>query len=170
VPLGPRTSHDPAHGTRTMDAFRQWLARARDDGAANPFAGEPSWSPERRFERLYDRLALPGMTRAARYDLLVTIGRLGVSDVDPGSLQLVQARGESAGDATLIAAKRVFGIGDPLLLERRAAALAGTAAVPLAAFDLALANWGAQQRAPMGVAPDTQDSDALERMRSGLGL
>src|SRR5262249_38656874 len=56
IPLGPRTSHDPARGSQTLAAFRQWLGRASGGAGANPFAGEPSWSPERRFERLYDRL------------------------------------------------------------------------------------------------------------------
>lgn len=168
VPLGPRTSHDPARGSRTLEAFRQWLARAV--GPPGALAGESSWTPERRFERLYERLALPGLARAARYDLLVTAGRLGLSDVDAGSLNLVQAGGETTADATLSAAKRVFGIGEPLLLERRAAALADAAVVPIAALDLALSNWGAQQRASMGVAPGTHDETALEGARAALGL
>jgi hypothetical protein len=119
---------------------------------------------------MYDRLALPGLNRAARYDFLVTLGRLGIADLQPGSLQLVQARGESPPDATLAAAKRVFGIGDPLLLERRAAALAQSAAVPLAALAPALASWGAEQRASGGVPADTLDADALARARAALGL
>jgi hypothetical protein len=169
VPLGPRSSHDASHGTRTLDAYKRWLTRA-SDGAGDPFAGEPSWTPARRFERLYERLALPGLTRAARYDLLVSLERLGVSAVEADSLQLVQARGEPAGDAALLAAKRVFGIGDPLLLERRAAALADAAGVPIAALDLALANWGAAERASMGVSPDTRDATALQDASDALGV
>ena len=43
--------------------------------------------------------------------------------------------------------KRVFGIGDPLNLDRRAAALAEAVSIPPEALDLALANWGAGERA-----------------------
>ena len=66
------------------------------------------------------------------------------------------------------AAKRVFGIGDPLLLERRAGALAAAAEVPLEALDLALANWAAPERATAGFpasggegAPATEAAGAL---------
>ena len=45
-------------------------------------------------------------------------------------------------DATTLAAKRVFGIGDPILLSRRANELAEEAGVPVEALDLALFNWG----------------------------
>jgi hypothetical protein len=64
-------------------------------------------------------------------------GRLGVVDVDPSSLQLGRET-----DATVLAAKRVFGIGDAINLHRRAADLAGAVEVPIAALDLALVNWG----------------------------
>jgi hypothetical protein len=37
-------------------------------------------------------------------------------------------------------------------------------------LDLALANWGAGQRATMGVAPDVQDEGALQGARRALGL
>ena len=73
---------------------------------------------------VFERLALPGFARMGRYELLVTLGRLGLYELLPDSLQLAGARGLSAEDLTTLAAKRVFGIGDPLLLERRAAALA----------------------------------------------
>jgi hypothetical protein len=64
----------------------------------------------------------------------------------------------------------VFGIGDPLHLERRARALAEAVSTPLEAFDLALANWGAGKRATLGVPADPSDRDALERVRDALGL
>ena len=76
----------------------------------------------------------------------------------PDALHLGGARGLSAEDPTTLAAKRVFGIGDPLLLERRAAALADAAAVPVEALDLALANWAAPQRATLGFPAQTGDA------------
>jgi len=187
VPLGPRTSHDPARGAETLIAYRQWVRRAGSPGASSAassvgdgaagggsqelaFAGDPGWSPERRFERLFERLALPGFARIGRYDLLVTLGRLGLYELRASSLYLGGARGLSADDPTTLAAKRVFGIGDPLLLERRAAALAEAASVPVEALDLALANWAAAQRATLGLAPDTLDPDAFERAGEALGL
>ena len=72
-------------------------------------------------------------------------------------------------DATL-AAKRVFAIGDALLLERRAAALAEAMSVPVAALELALANWGTGERATLGFPPESTDDDVLQRGRRALGL
>lgn len=130
--LGPRTSHDPARGDRTVAAYRAWAARAGSQEAA--IAGDGTWTPERRFQRVFERLSLPGLTRAARYDLLVTLGRLGVAETRPTAL------GFDA-DATTLAAKRVFGIGDTILLERRARALAEALDLPIETLDLALFNW-----------------------------
>jgi hypothetical protein len=70
-----------------------------------------------------------------------------------------------------LAAKRVLGIGDPLLLERRAAELAAACEVPLESLDLGLYNWERGERATMGVGPWVDgDEDALASSRSGLGL
>src|SRR6185295_7930243 len=44
-------------------------------------------------------------------------------------------------DPTTIAAKRVFGIGDAMNLQRRASDLANAAGVPMEALDLGLLNW-----------------------------
>jgi len=163
VPLGIRTAHDPARGTKTLDAYRAWAARAGSQAAA--FGGEPSWTPERRFARAFERLALPGMHRDARFDLLVTLGRLGAYDLRAGSLQF-----GGANEAT-IAAKRALGIGDTLLLERRAAELATAAELPLEALDLGLHNWGAGTRCTMGLEPTAEpDPAALESTRAALGL
>jgi hypothetical protein len=156
VARGPRTSHDPAAGERTVLAYRAWAQR--QGGQSTAFAGESSWTPERRFDRLFERLALQGFTRAGRYDLLVTLGRLGVADLRASSLQLTD-------DAATTAAKRVFGIGDKLLLERRARDLADAVEVPIEALDLALFNWGAVggRRATMGSAaiPDAGERDEI---------
>jgi hypothetical protein len=78
--------------------------------------------------------------------------------------------GLSSGDLTTLAAKRLFAIGDPIHLERRAAALSEALAVPLETLDLALANWTAPQRATLGFPPDRSDLAALERAREALGL
>jgi len=154
VDLGMRTSHDRAFGERTVRAYRSWAQRSGGQGQA--FEGESAWTPERRFDRIYERLALPGFGRAGRYDLLVTLGRLRVVDVRATSLEL-------AGDATTIAAKRVFGIGDKMLLERRARDLADATEVPIEALDLALFNWAAPERgrATMGstvAAPEDEQA------------
>ena len=134
VELGPRSSVDRSTAERTVLAYRAWAQRA--GGQAAGFGGEPTWTPERRFDRLFERLALPGFGRAGRYELLVMLGRLGVVQARPAALQLTD-------DATTVAAKRVFGIGDKLLLERRAGALARAAELPIEALDLALFNWAA---------------------------
>ena len=163
VPTGRRTAHEPARGTRTLDAYRAWAARAGSQAVA--FNGEPAWSPERRFARAFERLALPGFHRDARFDLLVTLGRLGVYDLRAGSLQFGGA------NETTVAAKRALGIGDTLLLERRAADLAEAAALPLEALDLGLYNWGSGKRCYMGLETTAEpDPGALESTRAALGL
>jgi hypothetical protein len=170
VPLGPRTAHDAARGSETLAAYRAWAERAGSQQAA--FAGEDAWSPQRRFARAFERLALRGLHRDARYDLLVALGRLGVLELEADLLQL------GGGDETTVAAKRVFGIGDTLLLERRAADLAAAGDVPLAALDLALWNWnrparpGAaeRERAALGTPGLAPDADAYARVAAALGL
>jgi hypothetical protein len=168
VPLGPRSSHDPARGAATLDAYRGWYRQAGSQLLA--FTGDESWTAQRRFERLFERLALPGLSRAARYELLVLLGSLGVYELQAASLQLGGARVGAAEDPTATAAKRLFAIGDPLLLERRAAALADALAVPVAALDLALANWSCEQRATLGFPPGVADRETLELAREQLGL
>lgn len=134
------------------------------------FTGDPSWGPERRFERVFERLALPGFTRAGRYELLVLLGRLDLYPLIPDSLHLASGGGPAAEDPTTLAAKRVFGIGDAILLERRASALAEAASLPAEALDLAFANWIAPQPATLGFAPETHDAGAFERVSAALGL
>lgn len=162
LPRGPRSSHDPARGDETLQAYRAWAARHGGQEAA--FTGDAAWSPDRRFARIFERLALPGLGRAGRYELLVALGRLGLYDLHPAALHV-------DGDATTLAAKRVLGIGDRINLERRAAALAEGLDVPMAALDLALFNWSQPitERATMGsgAAPDPA---LRELLGEALGL
>jgi len=169
VPLGPRSSHSPGRGASTLIAYRQWVQRA-GGSQATAFSGDPAWTPQRRFERVFERLAIAGFGRAGRYELLVTLGHLGLYELLADSLHLAGTGALALEDLTTQAAKRVFGIGDPLLLERRAAALTEAIAVPVETLDLALANWGAPQRATMGFPPDTHDEGALTRALDALGL
>jgi hypothetical protein len=163
VPTGPRGAHSGSGAQRTIEAYRAWAARSGSQAAA--FAGEPSWTPERRFARVYERLALPGLTRGARFDLLSTLGRLGVYELRAGALHL------GGSDSVTLAAKRVLGIGDPLLLERRAAELAAACELPLEAFALGLYNWERGSRATMGIRPDQEPDEAfVAAARQGLGL
>lgn len=162
--LGPRTTVDPKQPARTADAYRAWVAR--NGSQASAYAGEASWTPQRRFARLYERLSLPGFARAGRFELLTSIGRLGLAEIEPGELRF----GEAA-DATTIAAKRVFGIGDSYLLEQRAAALVEESGVPFAALDLALFNFEQtpQRRATMGATAEA-DPELAEAIEDALGV
>jgi hypothetical protein len=168
IPLGPRSSYDPTRGAATLEAYRAWYRQTGSQLSA--FTGDESWSPQRRFERLFERLALPGLSRAARYELLVLLGSLGVYELQAGSLQLSGTRVGASEDPTVTAAKRIFAIGDPLLLERRAVTLAEALAVPIAALDLALANWTSERRATLGFEPGVADSATLELAREQLAL
>ena len=163
VRTGPRTAHAPSRGGRTLDAYRTWASRAGSQAAA--FTGDDAWTPERRFARAFERLALPGLYRDARFDLLVTLGRLGVYDLQGSSLAL-----GGANDVT-VGAKRALGIGDPMLLERRASDLAQACGVALEALDLGLHNWQRAERATLGLGPEAEpDPQTLASVRAALGL
>jgi hypothetical protein len=165
VRTGPRSAHDPARGTKTLEAYRAWAARAGSQAVG--YTGDAAWAPERRFARAFERLALPGLHRDARFDLLVTLGRLGVYDMRAGSLAL-----GGVNDVT-VGAKRAFGIGDSLLLERRASDLARACDLPLEALDLGLHNWQRGERATLGLGADAEpepEPEAVPAIRGALGL
>ncbi len=156
----PRFDDDPGlpdDRARTVAAYRQWAARAGSQSAG--FTGEADWSPQRRFARVFERLALPGMTRAARFELLVTLGAAGLYELVPDQLQLSVEE-----DTTTQAAKRILLSGDKMLLERRARDLAAACELPLAALDRALALWG-----DPGAEIETAD-ELPGAMRSALTL
>jgi hypothetical protein len=166
--VGPRSASDPGRGPETIVAYRRWAQRAGTQAEA--FTGEAHWDAERRFARAFERLALPGFPRTARFDLLVALGRTGRYEMRAGSLLLA---GAAAYDDTAVAAKRVFGIADPLLIDRRAAALAEVCEVPLEALDLALFNWqrGEDERATLAAGPGPRaDSAGRERAAAALGV
>jgi hypothetical protein len=165
VSTGPRTAHDPTRGAGTLEAYRAWAGRAGTQARA--FGGEPEWMPERRFARAFERLALPGFHRDPRFDLLVTLGSLGVFELRAGTLAL------GGSDEVTLAAKRVLGIGDAMLLERRAEQLAEGCGVPLAALDLGLFNWGRppDERATLGLDPATEPNGAtVDAARGALSV
>ena len=166
VPLGPRTSHDPARGGETLVAYRRFAEHAGSQQRA--FTGEPEWAPQRRFERVFERLALPGFGRMGRYDLLITLGRLGLYELRADSLHLGTRTTLFASDPTPQAAKRIFGIGDPIHIERRATVLAQALSTPIEALDLALANWSSEERVTLGFPADTKDAHAVERAAAAL--
>ena len=73
IPLGPRSSHDPAPGRQDVRGLLQWVERGgsaqRPDPGPSRDAGGGRWrllwSAERRFARVFERLALPGFARRA---------------------------------------------------------------------------------------------------------
>jgi hypothetical protein len=160
---GPRGVHESGLALRTPTAYRAWAGRAGSQAAA--FSGEPSWTPERRFARVFERLSLPGFHRGARFELLTTLGQTGTYEMTPGALSL------GGSDPVALGAKRLLGIGDPMLLERRAAELAQAAGLPLAALDVGFFNWERGSRASLGMAPELEaDPGVLADVQSALGL
>jgi hypothetical protein len=163
VEPGPRSAFDRDRCEATVGAYRAWVERAGSQAAA--FGGEASWTPERRFERVFERMALPGLGRDPRFELLVLLGTAGAYELNAGKLEF---GGENE---TTWAAKRALGIGDPLLLERRAAEFATACEAPLAALDLAFHNWGSGTRVGAGFDPDSAlDQTVLESAQDALGL
>lgn len=138
---------------RTPEAYRAWAQRAGSQLAA--FTGEASWTPERRFARVFERLALPGFPRGARFELLTALGRTGVYELRPGALAL------GGIDEVTLGAKRVLGIGDPMLLERRAAVLARACGVELEALDVGFYNWERGSRSTLGMGAELEPDPAV---------
>ncbi|MEH3054763.1 MAG: hypothetical protein PGN13_12295 [Patulibacter minatonensis] len=128
-PRGPR-AHDAAAAALSVPAQ---LAQRSGGSLEQALAGEASWTSERRFARLLDRLALRGLPRAVRFDLLVALGRSGVLPLRADQLHL-------GNDQVTDAAKRLFAVADVPLLEKRAAALADATGVTFDALELALWN------------------------------
>lgn len=166
LPLGPRAGVDPRRGAAaTFTAYRAWAERAGSQEAA--FAGEAAWTPQRRFDRAFERLGLPGFGRSPRFELLVLVSRLGLADLEPWTLMY----GTDAMDPVVLAGKRVFGIGDAINLSRRSAELCAAAGVPAAALDLALRNFGQPPTEPRLRAAATVgvDEDVRVRVAGVLG-
>ena len=159
--VGPRGAHDPRRGDETLIAYVRFVERAHSQQLA--FTADPSFSAEQRFARVYERLALPGLHRRARYDLLVTLGRLGRYPLAAPGLLLTEE------DPVTLAAKRVFGIGDRLTLERRARELAAAAGVPVEALDLALENWARAERITQGFAGAGEAAPAFAAAAAAAG-
>lgn len=166
VALGPRGARNPASAA---EAYRAWATRSGGQAAA--LAGDRAWSPERRFDRAFERLALAGLGRAQRYEYLLCAGAAGAADLRAASLHLLS----DPRDPALAAAKRVFGIADPLLIARRAGDLACACGLPLATLDLALLNWArlsgdsGAERITCGCA-EAPDPGALESSLAALGI
>lgn len=96
-------------------------------------------TPEARFDRSYERLARPGLRRPQRVGFLIAAWAHGaLPGVEPWTLRLGDA---DATDPVLLAAKRLFGTGDALLLGRRLRALCDACEVPVAAAEEALGAW-----------------------------
>ncbi len=161
---GPRGAFDPARAEATVRAYQAWAARAGSQEAG--FVGDAAWTPERRFARVFERLGtLPGLTRDVRFELLSALGTVGAVEVRAGAL------GFGGENEATVAAKRVFGIGDTLLLERRAADLAEAAGIELAALDLGLHNWGVGRRLRGGAPAELEAPEpVLGALRAALGL
>lgn len=154
VELGPRGA-DARRLEECVLAYRARVAKAGSQ--VDLLNGERALTPQRRFDRAFERLALPGFGRAPRFELLITAGRLGLLQVEPWTLAL----GDPL-DPVTTAAKRIFGIGDRVLLGRRVGELAGACEVPVAALDLALFNWARVEdryAAGVDVEPDVAVHD-----------
>ena len=166
VRLGPRAGCERGAGIATIRAYRGWAGRAGSQHAG--LLGDVDWEPERRFARTFERLALPALHRSARFELLTSLGELGVIPLTAGALALAAADPQ---DAVAAAAKRLLGIGDAINLERRAMALARGADVSLAALDLALHNWSmpGERRATMGAGVGV-DPERRDEIAAALGV
>lgn len=170
VATGPRTASDPRRGTAALEAYRTWAERL--GGQVSALAGEESWTLQHRYDRAFERLGLPGFGRPQRVEFLVLAHHLGIVELDPWTLHLSAA---TPTDPVGLAAKRLLGIGDPVLLQRRQRELAHGVDVPVEALDLAFYNWNSpppsdgSERYRAGSQAEI-DPDQRERIARALGL
>jgi hypothetical protein len=165
--FGPRTAYDAKRGPGPLVAYRTWAERL--GGQVSALAGEETWTLQHRYDRAFERLAFSSFGRPQRMEFLVLGHRLGLVDLDPWTMHLSAA---TPTDAVALGAKRLLGIGDPVLLQRRQRELAHGMDVPVESLDLALYNWNAPMDAERYRAGATVDADPAERKRiaSALGL
>lgn len=167
VQVGPRTAFDARRGTAALVAYRAWAERL--GGQIPALFGEESWTLQHRYDRAFERLGLPGFGRPQRMEFLVLVHHLGLVELDPWTMHLSSA---SPTDPVGLAAKRILGIGDPVLLQRRQRELAHGVGVPVESLDLALFNWSAPADAERYGAGATAEVDGDERgkIARALGL
>ena len=125
----------PAAKAKTAAAYRAWVERAGSQEAA--FTGEEIWTPERRFGRVFERLALPGFNRAARFDLLTALGAAGRYPLEADAAALRRGRPHDARGQARCSSRAT---GCCSSAARRD--LAEAADLPIAALDRGLAVWG----------------------------
>ncbi|MCW2992795.1 MAG: hypothetical protein JWQ18_290 [Conexibacter sp.] len=165
VQVGPRTAFDPKRGAAALVAYRAWAERL--GGQVPALAGEESWTLQHRYDRAFERLGLPGFGRPQRMEFLVLGHRLGLVDLDPWTMHLSAS---TPTDPVSLSAKRLLGIGDPVLLQRRQRELAHGVDVPVESLDLALYNWSAPAEAERYAAGSTATLDGAERDRIARAL
>jgi hypothetical protein len=165
--FGPRNGHDPKRRDEVFVAYRAWAERGGGQIAA--LAGEESWTLQHRYDRGFERLGLPGFGRPARVDLLTVDHHLGLVQLDPWTMHLSAA---TPMDPVSLAAKRILGIGDPVLLQRRQRELAHGVGVPVETLELAFFNWALpvdEERYTSG-SDATVDPAERDGIATALGL
>jgi hypothetical protein len=165
VEAGPRNAYDARRGDSALVAYRAWAERA--GGQIPALFGEESWTLQHRYDRAFERLGLPGFGRPQRMEFLVLAHHLGLVELDPWTLHLSSA---SPTDPVGLAAKRILGIGDPVLLQRRQRELAHGVGVPVEALDLALYNWASGGERYTAGATAVVDDAEREQIARALGL
>jgi hypothetical protein len=165
--FGPRSGYDPKRGTAAFEAYRAWAQRGGGQIAA--LAGEESWTLQHRYDRAFERLGLPGFGRPQRVELLVVDHHLGLVELDPWTMHLSAA---APMDPVALAAKRILGIGDPVLLQRRQRELAHGVGIPVETLDLAFYNWSTAVDGERYTAGCDAQIDPAERdtIATALGL
>jgi hypothetical protein len=162
---GPRTGYDARRGTAALEGYRAWAGR--HGGQITALAGEDSWTLQHRYDRAFERLGFPGFGRPQRMEFLVLAHRLGLVELDPWTMHLSAA---APTDPVALAARRILGIADPVLLQRRQRELAHATGVPVEALDLAFYNWASPTPETRVTAGSTAELDADERARVASAL
>ena len=118
--------------------------------------------------------AEPGTRVSRAWTTWLSLANLGLWMGYFGPLQvLLPNQMQDINDAkktTYLGIATAFGALVAVLVGPIAGALSDAISVPIETLDLALANWGAPQRATVGFPPDASDDEALARATDALGL
>ena len=142
----------PGAEPRTAEAYRAWAERAGSQAEA--FHGEPGWTPERRFARVFERLALPGFGRGRALRPADHARRRRPVRAAADELHL-----GNDDDATTLAAKRLLVSGDACCSSAARATSRSACGVRIAALDRGLAVWNEPE------APDDRGAAAASAPR-----
>ncbi len=145
--FGNHRKYEPLERTgRVIESYVGWINPPRThkelfDDAVNAANGDAREA----FDLLYRSMDVLSFGRTGKFDYLTTVGRIGLSPIEPGSTYMSGATGPKAGARMLFGTKDVAALLDSYLLE-----VDGELGLGMHVLEDALCNW---QKSPAEFRP-----------------